>query len=32
MKESGKTEFFGEEMTQLFNVPSVGENIAVVVL
>ena len=32
MKESGKNEFLGEETMKLFNVPSVGENIAVVVL
>ena len=32
MKESGKNKFLGEETMKLFNVPSVGENIAVVVL
>ena len=32
MKESDKTKFLGEEMTQLFDVPSVGENVVVVIL
>ena len=32
MKENDKDRILGEETTKLFNVPSVGENVAVVVL